>query len=832
MVLFPRYWFGLPYPPEYLALHGIDTDIDMPDTTYASEEEDILPELPKRKQKAYSTPNVLNLRATTPLGRAASDVPRTPVRSNLMQTKTEKGYEDKLVKEFLRMDFQNKTDIGYDVVDFVRHVWKFSPEDIPRRDEGYQFDHTNCRLYAMKQYIKYDGLKTQRITGERACCSAFENIVKYICKDLDKARPSDGTRFPGILKFLHDRTPASDFANFKPDFGYGPDVELHGQEWANWGAYGELKKREATQEKTPKVTNEMINELQGIRKKQKTQPLASSSREGNIPPVDEGSTSIRKRKSTADQPSASSKRYKAVKGTYDATFSHTVVFTGNDMQSAKYANELASHGIRNFASGFLVEDTKMTLWYADRMGLVKSKGFDVFKEPAQFLLVIAALHFASRATLGFNPLIRYGPDFVKTYENGVLALPYSYDIDGKKLNDMTFALDVSAGKQPAVAYGAVGRGTTVVPIKAVGAAQDLFGDDDLVAKMSWQPVNRVNTEDGIVRVIRQKIGKSRTKKYLLKHIVDMKCSLDLTSAELGLPRASMYLPEAYEPRIFRVLIVKEYLPLECVRSLAEFKQIIIDVVQVHHYVFIQIKILHRDISITNVMFYREPGGHVVGVLSDWDLSTYRNGLLVKGEVESDLTPTIPKDDEQDPKDAKDDSEEEQPTRKKARYRTGTGPFMALDLLSTTTILHRYRHDLESFFYLLCYFCATFVPPKADQTKGSFRFLPGWEHSDLKKVCSAKKAFLGNHDGGFRALFTEAHESYRPLFDKWIRPLYTQFKTVPSIASQLEDNYGWIMEAREAKDSKEEKKYLKAVNQIIVKADKVYMYKNFIDVLLK
>lgn len=45
-----------------------------------------------------------------------------------------------------------------------------------------------------------------------------------------------------------------------------------------------------------------------------------------------------------------------------------------------------------------------------------------------------------------------------------------------------------------------------------------------------------------------------------------------------------------------------------------------------------------------------------------------------------------------------------------RYRTGTGPFMALDLLQYEQVLtHLYRHDLESFYWLLVWFVAGFDP---------------------------------------------------------------------------------------------------------------------------
>ncbi|KMP04337.1 hypothetical protein CIRG_04028 [Coccidioides immitis RMSCC 2394] len=42
-------------------------------------------------------------------------------------------------------------------------------------------------------------------------------------------------------------------------------------------------------------------------------------------------------------------------------------------------------------------------------------------------------------------------------------------------------------------------------------------------------------------------------------------------------------------------------------------------------------------------------------------------------------------------------------RSGARYRTGTMEFMAIEVL--LNIDHTYRHDLESFFYVLIWQCA-------------------------------------------------------------------------------------------------------------------------------
>jgi Fungal protein kinase len=65
--------------------------------------------------------------------------------------------------------------------------------------------------------------------------------------------------------------------------------------------------------------------------------------------------------------------------------------------------------------------------------------------------------------------------------------------------------------------------------------------------------------------------------------------------------------------------------------------------------------------------FRRKDGKIFGVLNDYDLA-----LLGTND-----TPT-------------------------SKNRTGTKPFMAIDLLGNPTDVHRYRHDLESMFYVIVY----------------------------------------------------------------------------------------------------------------------------------
>lgn len=71
--------------------------------------------------------------------------------------------------------------------------------------------------------------------------------------------------------------------------------------------------------------------------------------------------------------------------------------------------------------------------------------------------------------------------------------------------------------------------------------------------------------------------------------------------------------------------------------------------------------------------YRKQDGDIFGVLNDYDLAIFTS---------KNYSPS-------------------------SKTRTGTQPFMAIDLLGHPTDLHRYRHDLESLFYTLVYITARY-----------------------------------------------------------------------------------------------------------------------------
>jgi hypothetical protein len=109
------------------------------------------------------------------------------------------------------------------------------------------------------------------------------------------------------------------------------------------------------------------------------------------------------------------------------------------------------------------------------------------------------------------------------------------------------------------------------------------------------------------------------------------------------------------------------------------------------------------------MYYKNDKGELIGVLNDYDLSSLASGLGPQGNE-----------------------------------RTGTVPFMALDLLTEEgqrgKVEHLYHHDLESFMWILPWVVLRY---KDGKLLTSGRPLDAWATKDALTVYEKKTTFL--HD---------------------------------------------------------------------------------------
>lgn len=215
--------------------------------------------------------------------------------------------------------------------------------------------------------------------------------------------------------------------------------------------------------------------------------------------------------------------------------------------------------------------------------------------------MVAAHYYGTPHELGLNPLLSLPTDdtdqLLQTYKDAILTLstavsatlpPVHAPLEvaeafdegkGGELELMEFQVNLGGNRQINTAYGTIGRGTTVIPVVAGQRAAVHCGTGRLIAKVAC-PLESRQAEDRFIRIVRRKINDHDHARQFLKHIVDLKCSFscDMHDTRIGLPRAAMGRVSADMRRCFRVLVMPEYFPLECINGPGELQQIFINVV--------------------------------------------------------------------------------------------------------------------------------------------------------------------------------------------------------------------------------------------------------------
>lgn len=446
-------------------------------------------------------------------------------------------------------------------------------------------------------------------------------------------------------------------------------------------------------------------------------------------------------------------------------------------------NVFASQPTRLFVHAFTLTGTEMETWVFDRSGPYSGNTFDVHEEPEKFIQVICGYLMMSDEELGLDIITKEKGDKL------FITIP----VEGRG-NKRKRALELDPNPI-AFQRAIVCRGTSCFLAKTTGAAEY-----DMVVKFSWTSNMRPPEADllikandrgvkGLAKVVgynkevtsisrlRQGLNFSTPHKFRgvprsantsfsqsqppPSHSFSGFHGLSIASSGLGKrksvdggsqaskkSRSNSQLAEAkqgengitypvrepegtsliqqdqelpYDNRIFRVLAISP-----AGRSISQFKSVaellegLRDAIKVHRSLFMDGKILHRDISENNIIL-TDPGkaDGFKGMLIDLDLA-----------------------------------KEEGAGRSGARHRTGTMEFMAIEVL--LGISHTYRHDLESFFYVLIWQCARrgwTLSGKSGNAGESM--LTDWYSGSYQKIANTKLGhMIKAEDKGFGLVLKE------------------------------------------------------------------------------
>ncbi|KAJ3748058.1 hypothetical protein DFH05DRAFT_880293 [Lentinula detonsa] len=359
---------------------------------------------------------------------------------------------------------------------------------------------------------------------------------------------------------------------------------------------------------------------------------------------------------------------------------------GTRVQVGGYARDMMSLGvIRSHAINFIVDSKFARAIYYDRSTIVESGLLDLENEEHQLIFAKMIKHLRALPLEGLGIVPNLDAKFMKNPK----SLDYGFNLpqytaaDGPPSNEIfehpqgsLFTFPYKDGKTRTVhlkrvlfrSHGIIGRGTIVIRVKCAcagcGSHCDWAGKK-LVLKLSFPGETRVSEQTFMDRCRELAQGEHA---WVLNHLPHIYWSFDIPFGE-GSPQKNFKkkYDEQYEMRLMRGSIQEELQPLTSLTTARECAQVFYDVVQCHHWVWKYPQILHRDISQGNIMV-RGKKGEKFGVLNDWDLAVWVNDLR------------------------------DGPTSK---FRTGTTPYMAHEQHDIEWKgPHRYRHDMESMFYVI------------------------------------------------------------------------------------------------------------------------------------
>ncbi|KAF8958358.1 hypothetical protein BDZ97DRAFT_1762234 [Flammula alnicola] len=420
----------------------------------------------------------------------------------------------------------------------------------------------------------------------------------------------------------------------------------------------------------------------------------------------------------------------------------------------------SSQDERRFHIGVSFCQAEVRVYVFDRAGVVGSVQFDLEKEPKMLIRLLAGLTLSDPSAIGFDPTIRHEPGGNRF----VTVAGKEYEII-----ETLFISDTIRG-----------RGTVCWRASFDGA--------DYVIKNTWADVSRDLTEPEIMKMAGDLEGIAH---IVAEEIVQVNGRDDKTDYIRQVIDAENYRDKNWyaklEIRAHRRIVstpLAEALPYFSTKK--ELISVLIDAIEAHRRLVEEKKILHRDISMNNIMMYRptlpketEPNPTDEG---DSDASSIQPQIADAGESHQmrrgmliDLDYALLMREDGLGRDTA-----------TVGHRTGTLPFMAIELLTGLEDgeEQKPRHDLESFFYVLLWICWHYAGPNNAERQNfdiMQTHIKTWiaadtfeEVGDIKGLAMTSAA--GAFDKAILRLFAPYFEDLKPCVEKLRKKMFPELNT--------------------------------------------------------
>ncbi|KAG1796282.1 uncharacterized protein HD556DRAFT_292111 [Suillus plorans] len=353
-----------------------------------------------------------------------------------------------------------------------------------------------------------------------------------------------------------------------------------------------------------------------------------------------------------------------------------------------FAANLAVHHLINF---IIIDDVIWT-WYYDRQGTIQSSGINFIQDLPRFMVLLYALQRFKVHDWGRNK------DFLPVEVEGKQC--HEFEIKDEDLGTVDLLLH-SSHDERVTHYGLQGRATNVVPVTSEALTKK-YGNlqDGMVAKIFWGEADRTS-EPEILKKVEEIAKRHATVQDHVPELLWHHTFMHPTSAI----REALDVPEPTTgSRVLYILVFRKLKPIKELHA-HELFDVWYQCILCHVTLWKE-GVYHRDVSPGNLMWYKK-NGRLIGVLNDYDLSSLADDPGPRGNE-----------------------------------RTGTVPFMALDLLTAKAqrgeVKHLYRHDLESFVWVFTWISMRY--DNGELLPGS-RPVDAWATFDAVTCGEKKQAFL-------------------------------------------------------------------------------------------